>query len=129
MIRATVKRVLNSLGYDLANFKLNFSSEELALIQQVKGFTVTGPERVVGLRNAARYIVDNQIPGDFVECGVWRGGSMMAAAYTLLSRGDTTRNLHLFDTFAGLTPPTERDVVFNGATATALLQRAAITET
>jgi hypothetical protein len=125
MIRATVKRLLNSLGYDLANFKLNFSPEELALIQRIKGFTVTGPERVVGLRNAARYIVDNQIPGDFVECGVWRGGSMMGVAYTLLSLGETDRKLHLFDTFAGMTPPTEKDVVFNGATATELLQRAA----
>jgi hypothetical protein len=125
MIKSSIRRLLNSLGYDLASLKLSFTPEELALMRRVKGFTMTSPERLAGLKNAIHYLVENKIPGDLVECGVWRGGSMMAAAYTLLSRGDTTRNLHLFDTFAGMTPPTERDVVFNGATATELLQRAA----
>ncbi len=125
MIKSSIRRLLNSLGYDLASLKLNFTPEELALIRQVKGFSMTSPERLAGLKNAIHYLVENKIPGDFVECGVWRGGSMMAAAHTLLSRGDTTRNLYLFDTFAGMTAPTEKDVVFDGATATELLQRAA----
>jgi O-methyltransferase len=45
-----------------------------------------------------------------VECGVWRGGSMQAAARTLLAVNDTSRDLHLFDTFDGMPAPSERDV-------------------
>src|SRR5260370_17516074 len=125
MIQPSMIRLINSLGYDLARLKLNFTPEELALIRQVKGFPMTSPERLAGLKNAIQYLVENKIPGDFVECGVWRGGSMMAAAHTLLSRGDTTRNLYLFDIYGGMTAWTEKDVVVDGATATELLQRAA----
>ena len=42
------------------------------------------------------------MPGAVVECGVWRGGSMQAVARTLLARGVTDRDLHLFDTFDGM---------------------------
>lgn len=39
-----------------------------------------------------------------MECGVWRGGSMMAAARVLQAVGDTIRDRYLFDTFTGLLP-------------------------
>jgi hypothetical protein len=50
-----------------------------------------------------------RIPGAIVECGVWKGGSMMAVALTLLRLGDTERELVLFDTFTGMTEPTQED--------------------
>ena len=45
----------------------------------------------------------------------------MAVAETLLSAGDTSRNLYLFDTFEGMPPPTENDVDIAGGTAENLL--------
>src|SRR5207244_1911795 len=48
--------------------------------------------------------------GDFVECGVWRGGSMMLVALTLLKLARTDRRLWLYDTFAGMTSPSPEDV-------------------
>jgi hypothetical protein len=50
------------------------------------------------------------VPGAIVECGVWKGGSMMAAALTLLRLGVSDRDLYLFDTFQGMPPPTQEDV-------------------
>ena len=50
------------------------------------------------------------MPGAVVECGVWKGGSMMAAALTLLRLGDTERDLYLYDTFEGMRRPTDEDV-------------------
>jgi len=50
------------------------------------------------------------VRGDFVECGVWRGGSVMMMAATLLRCGDTTREVWLYDTFDGMTAPSEDDV-------------------
>lgn len=82
---------------------------DLQLLSEVRPFTMTTPERIFALISAVRYVAANQVPGAIVECGVWRGGSMMAVAKTLLQLGCTDRHLHLFDTFAGMTAPTEKD--------------------
>lgn len=78
-------------------------------VERVGPRTMTGPEKVAALVEATRHVVRTRIPGAVVECGVWRGGSMQAVALTLLSLGETDRELHLFDTFEGMPPPTEND--------------------
>ncbi|HET7328293.1 MAG TPA: TylF/MycF/NovP-related O-methyltransferase [Nocardioidaceae bacterium] len=70
---------------------------------------MTSHEKLFGLILATRYIAAHRIPGDIVECGVWRGGSMQAVALTLLAAGVSDRDLHLFDTFEGMSAPTEKD--------------------
>lgn len=88
---------------------LDFTAEEVETLQAVRPHTMTSPERVISLIRAVEHVSRRSIPGDIVECGVWRGGSMMAAARTLLRLGDLARTLHLFDTFEGMPPPTEVD--------------------
>jgi hypothetical protein len=101
---------------------LDFTPEEIATLQAVRPHTMTSPERVISLIRAVEHITRQAIPGDIVECGVWRGGSMMAAARTLLRLGDTARTLHLFDTFEGMPPPTDIDrTTADGALAADLL--------
>jgi hypothetical protein len=73
-------------------------------------FSMTSPERMYALWKAARHVVDAGVPGDVVECGVWRGGSSMLAARALLDRESRDRVLWLFDTFEGMSEPTARDV-------------------
>jgi len=70
---------------------------------------MTSDERISALCHAVRYISRLKVPGDIVECGVWRGGSIMATALTLLGIGDNARILHLFDTFDGMPPPGDVD--------------------
>jgi len=91
-----------------------------AVLETVAPFTMTSPERILALRDAVRHICRHRIPGDIVECGVWRGGSMMAAALTLLACGER-RRLHLFDTFAGMPPPSTADRDISGVPAADLL--------
>jgi hypothetical protein len=79
------------------------------IIRRVKPRTMTGSEKIFGLIEATRYVAKSGIPGDIVECGVWRGGSMQAVALTLIEQDVTDRRLHLFDTFEGMPPPTEKD--------------------
>ncbi len=79
------------------------------IIARVRPYTMTSPERIASLCNAVEYIIRCNIPGDIVECGVWKGGSMMAAALTLLKCGEKQRKLRLFDTFEGMSAPTEKD--------------------
>jgi O-methyltransferase len=91
------------------------------IVHAVQPYTMTSVERIRAAIRAVDSILDRGIAGDVVECGVWRGGSMMAMACVLLRRGATDRTLHLYDTFAGMTPPTTRDVQFDGVPAAHLL--------
>ena len=121
MIKAVIQRFLNARGFDVVRHATNFSPQELAAMEKVKGLTATGPGRMVGLIDAVKHISANRIEGAFVECGVWRGGSSMLAALTLIELGDTHRDLLLFDTFEGMSPPTDKDVTFDGTKAQDLL--------
>ena len=98
------------------------SEQDAELINSLKRFTMTSSERLWSLINAVRHVVDNQIPGDLVECGVWRGGSVMAMARELSSLGVSDRRIWLYDTFAGMTDPTSFDVeAGSGVTASNML--------
>ena len=98
------------------------------ILETVRPRTMTTWNKLYGLVLATRYVAANDVPGAIVECGVWRGGSMQAAALTLLEQDRRDRDLHLFDTFEGMPPPTEEDRRHDGASAAELLQAAADTE-
>lgn len=80
------------------------------IFNQVQNETKIGPSGVLANIDAVDYITRHKIPGAIVECGVWRGGSVMAMQLRLLEHGDTGRDCFLFDTYAGMTEPTEHDV-------------------
>lgn len=94
---------------------------QLETICQVQRYTMTSPERILALCNAVEYVVRSGIEGSFVECGVWRGGSMAAAARTLTQHRDVERELWLYDTFEGMSEPTSQDVDCWGGDAAKLL--------
>jgi hypothetical protein len=79
--------------------------EFLALVEKVRRYTMTSRERLYALWSSVGYICEARVPGDFVECGVWRGGSVMMIALELIRRSATNRHLWLYDTFAGLPKP------------------------
>ncbi len=85
---------------------------------------MTSPARGYALWQAVNYVVDNNIQGAFVECGVWRGGSSMLMALTLKARGAVNRPIFMFDTFNGMTPPTGDDTDIHGRTADELMKGA-----
>jgi O-methyltransferase len=102
-------------------FPDDFDDACRAIISAVRPFTMTSNDKLHALITATRYIHAHAIPGDVVECGVWRGGSMHAVARTLDAAGDHSRNLYLFDTFQGMPPPTEKDRRLDGRSAARLL--------
>jgi hypothetical protein len=63
--------------------------------------TMTGWNRMQKLRNLLELVIRSDTPGDFVECGVWRGGSSIFAKGVFVSFNEN-RSVHLFDSFAGL---------------------------
>lgn len=84
--------------------------EFFRLYEQCCKYTMTSWERLYSVFMAVRYIAKANIQGDIVECGVWRGGSMMMAALTLRNSGHDDRQFFLYDTFEGLPKPDDIDV-------------------
>jgi hypothetical protein len=117
-MKAAIQRLLGMAGYQLRRkYPRDFTAEDVALVRRVEPFTRVSPEQIWGCVQAIEYVVQNQIRGAVVECGVWKGGSVMAMALTLLRLGDRSRELYLYDTFGGMTPPTAHDIDFRGRDA------------
>jgi hypothetical protein len=79
------------------------------VFRRCRPFTFSTVERMYALYQATRHVVEKGIPGALVECGVFRGGSCMVVAHTLLSLGEEERPIYLYDTFEGMTPPGAQD--------------------
>lgn len=129
MIKAAIHTTFRLFGLDIVHYPPrdvvtppDFREDELEILRQVRSWTMTSPDRVYALIQAVRYISANHIPGALVECGVWKGGSMAAVARTLIQSKDLSRELYLFDTFEGMTAPTEKDLDYTGVKASKVLQ-------
>ena len=122
-------RVFRRMGLQVARvssleerYPVEATETDKAAIRALRPYTMTSSERLWSLLNAVRYVTDEQVPGDFVECGVWRGGSVMAMAGELRRLGVADRRIWLYDTFQGMTAPTVEDVeAVTGRTAEAML--------
>lgn len=137
MIKMLVKGLIRPLGVDVVRyskpqppapppaeqFPPDFDEEAIEIIRAVKPYTMTSVERIFALIQAVRYIVRAKIPGSIVECGVWRGGSMMAAAHTLKRSGKNDRDIYLFDSYEGMARPTDIDVSYEGELASIEFER------
>ena len=100
--------IIMKFGYEKSVSINNIKNYE-DVIRLVKPYTMTGISSIVALVDVVKYVCNNKIPGSIIECGVWKGGSMMAVAKTLLDLKQSDRDLYLFDTFEGMTKPTDYD--------------------
>lgn len=82
---------------------------DLETISISSKFSMQSQERIWSIIQSTKYIVANDIKGSFVECGVYKGGTAIAISRTLASMGVKDREIWLFDTYQGMTNPTEFD--------------------
>jgi O-methyltransferase len=123
-------KTLRRFGFDLIRWHAPQSTDspsyltvaEREITDRVRPYTMTSTDRLVALTRAVDYVVRARIQGAIVECGVWKGGSMMAVALTLL-RLRESRKLFLYDTFQGMTPPSDLDIDLFGTSAETLLAK------
>jgi O-methyltransferase len=123
-----IRRVLARRGLELRRVSADvgyadLEPEFIALYERCAPATMTSIERMYALYQAVRHVHAASVPGDVVECGVWRGGSSMLAALTLDSLGDRERRIWLYDTFEGMPPPADVDRSLTGQHAKELLER------
>jgi hypothetical protein len=120
LLRAAANRLDSGQAPDVPT---NLDPLTLEIFPAVREFTMTSVERIDALVRAVRYVVRGGVPGALVECGVWRGGSTMAAALTLEKLNAALRDLFLFDTFEGMPEPTAADAKTGGAEAREKFER------
>lgn len=86
---------------------------DIDIIALVKPYTCVSEERIQNVLTLVERVVRENIPGDLAEVGVWKGGVIMAMALKCRQLG-VKRTIHLYDTFTGMTAPTENDVDLAG---------------
>ncbi|MDI6403153.1 TylF/MycF/NovP-related O-methyltransferase, partial [Balneolaceae bacterium ANBcel3] len=78
------------------------------LIHRIRPYSMVAQEGLLSLYRITRYCEEQQIPGAFVECGVWKGGAVGLMALTNMAFGREPRHLHLFDVFEEICEPDEK---------------------
>lgn len=96
-------------GSGMSGFGPDMEDDFKSFYVTCKPYTLTSVERLYALYQAVKYGLGLRISGDFVECGVWKGGSAMMAALTLMRYGGTDKKIFLYDTFEGMSRPSARD--------------------
>ncbi|MCC7301946.1 MAG: class I SAM-dependent methyltransferase [Bacteroidia bacterium] len=130
-MRRPLKYLVRSFGYDIIKKGVHPEEGEIPadlhgtgfgdLFMRVKNASVTSVEPLYHLYEAVQHTTRAALPGVFVECGVWKGGSAMMMALSLLKNNKTDREIWMYDTFEGMSAPGEMDVDFRGDSASDLL--------
>ena len=68
------------------------TKKELRIVEEVAPYTMTSGQRITQTIRAVRDLDANNITGDIVECGVWKGGQIISA---WLANNKTKRNFWL----------------------------------
>ena len=115
MIKKLVQSILSQFSLELRKINsfpnyIELENDERILINKIinNNLSMTSTERLISTLIAVKYVCNSNIRGDFVECGVWRGGNSIVALHAL-NKLNSNKKLWMFDTFAGMTEPTQYD--------------------
>lgn len=102
-------------AYEKEPYPVEASPSDIEIIKYVRGknnkngrLTKCNEARLWAAISSVNHVVKNDIPGDIVECGVWRGGCSLAMALKLREL-NSNKKLFLFDTYQGMTEPSLYD--------------------
>ncbi len=114
-------RTLKEAGWSVLPPEQHLSDMDkgfLGIWERVRPFTLISPERGWALSEALRYLCRRRIPGDIVECGVWKGGACLLASIVLNNEEpESERTIWLYDTFEGMPAPGDQDHIAAGGQA------------
>ncbi|WP_418316440.1 TylF/MycF/NovP-related O-methyltransferase [Piscinibacter sakaiensis] len=116
-LKKTIRSGLRSFGYDLQRvspahrYPVEFGAAEKKAFDHVRAhnLSMVSDERLFATILACKHVIEQGIPGDFVECGVYKGGNAILAKM-LFDAAGVERRVWLFDTFLGMTKPLPVDV-------------------
>ncbi len=93
------------------------------IIDICKQYSMISRERFLNNIQSVKYIEEKEIPGDIVEIGVWKGGSILSMMLEYKKTSKMKRTIHLYDTFEGMTPSTTDDKDFNNISADHIIEK------
>lgn len=114
-------KFLNKFGYKICKLSVDKVIEEMTyeenqIINKCLKYSMTTKARMWALINSINYVFNKNIQGDFVECGVWKGGNLIL--YNLLNeKKNLRRNIYGYDTFEGMPLPGKYDFKYDGRSA------------
>jgi O-methyltransferase len=118
-MRKVLRRIFKNDSIDFKkdlnrNLNYDLNSDAYKAIRIVRNNTMLPYKNLVTLFEQVAYCEKNDIPGAYVECGVWKGGAMGLMALANMKYGKAPRQLHLFDIFDNICEP---DPVYDGSRA------------
>lgn len=114
MTMTEAEKILKQEGWGLIppqNYNIDMEENFLNLWRKVEEYTLISIERGYAIYQSIDYIVRKGLKGDWVECGVWKGGASMLAALCFRQLNHEVADLWLYDTYSGMTAPDENDKI------------------
>lgn len=131
-MKTAIQKVFNALGYKISKTESKptppptrhiipeIDDFDERTIRTALQYSMTSTERMWAIIQSLKMIARKHIPGDLVECGVWRGGNILLFALESEKLG-LKRDIWAYDTYEGMSEPTDADVSFRGKSAQDLL--------
>ena len=112
------KSLFKKINYNLHKIEpINIEQEfpdsnnfEKELFEIISGYTMTSHERIFALMKSINFVKHNNVDGDFVECGVWRGGNLILFQKMIEKLNLNNRKIFAYDTFTGMSEPGKSDL-------------------
>lgn len=127
IIKIFINKFLKSFGLLVINQNqkiIEISDNDNELLKTISIYSMTPKIRMYNLLQSLREIKYKNIPGDFVECGVWKGGNLILMKKFLEKELIDTKKIYAFDTFEGMSQPDENDYeLSNNVSAEDLLKK------
>jgi O-methyltransferase len=113
---------INTIGNLNKDLQMVLRMNDNEILNFVSPYTVCDNARILNVLQVIDWIAKENIPGDFVEAGVYKGGIIMAMALKCKQLG-LTRKIYAYDTFSGMTAPTGLDIDINNMRALDLMDK------
>jgi O-methyltransferase len=101
-----ISPVLDRLGVEVSVKRpFDRKDREIGADWPARAETMVGLKRLANVRHCVESVLQERVPGDLVETGVWRGGTSIFMRGILAAHGVTDRTVWLADSFQGLPAP------------------------
>ena len=113
-LKKIIEKILKKFGYKIQQVINNVieeaSKEDIELMKLCDNYSMTSDLRKWALIQSFKYIIDNNIEGDFVECGVWKGGNLILIKKLMERYNITNRKIFGYDTYEGMSEASNFDI-------------------
>jgi O-methyltransferase len=111
--RSLKRRAANAAGQVASRFNIEIAYKkpydpklrEVGRDWPARAESMIGLRRMENIEYCVRTVLEDDVPGDLIETGVWRGGACIFMKASLMAGGDTTRTVWVADSFQGLPKP------------------------